>query len=85
MKSFLNEEVNLSDLPAKGTGNRTEATMRISTKNLTCSEFGAIDLVVDKNNNHYFLEINPNGQWAWLEKLLDFPISKTIVDHLINH
>ena len=38
MKSYFKREVNLSDLPAKDTGNRTEATMTISTKNLTCSE-----------------------------------------------
>ncbi len=38
MKSYFKREVNLSDLPAKDTGNRTEATMTISTKNLTCSK-----------------------------------------------
>ncbi len=37
MKSYFKREVNLSDLPAKDTGNRSEATMTISTKNLTCS------------------------------------------------
>lgn len=47
-------------------------------------EFGAIDLVVDNNNNYYFLEINANGQWAWLEKILNFPISSSIVDHLMK-
>ena len=44
MKSSFKREVNLSDLPAKDTGNRTEATMTISTKNLTCSNlrFGVV-------------------------------------------
>lgn len=45
-------------------------------------DFGAIDLAVDKQGNHVFFEINPNGQWAWLETLLDLPISKAIVDRL---
>lgn len=29
--------------------------------------FGAIDMVIDVEGNWYFLEINPNGQWAWLD------------------
>ena len=38
-------------------------------------EFGAIDFIVDKNNNWIFLEINPNGQWLWLEEKLILNIS----------
>ena len=29
--------------------------------------FAAIDMVVDTHGRWYFLEINPNGQWAWLD------------------
>lgn len=29
--------------------------------------FAAIDMVVDKSQRWYFLEINPNGQWAWMD------------------
>ncbi len=29
--------------------------------------FAAIDMVVDRDDNWYFLEVNPNGQWAWLD------------------
>jgi hypothetical protein len=29
--------------------------------------FAAIDFVIDKRGNWVFLEINPNGQWAWLD------------------
>lgn len=47
-------------------------------------DFGAIDLAVDKDGNHIFFEINPNGQWAWLETVLHFPISQAIVDRLSN-
>lgn len=31
-------------------------------------EFAAIDMVLDKSGTIFFLEINPNGQWAWLEE-----------------
>lgn len=47
-------------------------------------EFGAIDFALTRNKELIFLEINPNGQWAWLEKILKIPISKAIVDHLTN-
>ncbi len=47
-------------------------------------KFGAIDLVIDKLGNYYFLEINPNGQWAWIEKQLDYNISEEIVNLLHN-
>ena len=46
--------------------------------------FGAIDLVLAPNDQYYFLEINPNGQWLWLEDKLRFPISNKIVEWLCN-
>lgn len=45
-------------------------------------EFAAIDMVLDLDGNYWFLEINPNGQWAWLEKSLGFDISGEIVNLL---
>ena len=44
--------------------------------------FGAVDLVLTPNDQYYFLEINPNGQWLWLEDKLGFPISQEIVEWL---
>lgn len=41
--------------------------------------YGAIDFILDKQGNYIFLEINPNGQWAWIEHLTGLPISKEIV------
>ncbi len=40
--------------------------------------YGAIDLIVDKKGKTWFLEINPNGQWAFIEELTGQPIGKTI-------
>jgi glutathione synthase/RimK-type ligase-like ATP-grasp enzyme len=31
--------------------------------------FGAIDLIVDPAGQYRFLELNPNGQWAWIQQL----------------
>lgn len=42
--------------------------------------FGAIDLVLDTEGQYWFLECNPNGQWAWIENRTGAPISSAIVD-----
>lgn len=47
-------------------------------------KFSAIDLICDKDNEYWFLEINPNGQWAWIENKTQQPISKAIVDLLLS-
>lgn len=44
--------------------------------------FGAIDFVLDDSGNFIFLEINPNGQWAWIEKQLNYPIAQEITNLL---
>lgn len=46
--------------------------------------YSAIDLIYTTKGEFIFLEINPNGQWAWIEHLLNFPISKEIVNLLEN-
>ncbi len=45
-------------------------------------KFGAIDFILDENGNYIFLEINPNGQWAWIEKNTGYEISNEIVNLL---
>ncbi|WP_204985414.1 MULTISPECIES: hypothetical protein [Mesorhizobium] len=44
--------------------------------------FGAIDLVLDHEGRYWFLECNPNGQWAWIENRTGLAISAAIVDEL---
>ena len=41
-------------------------------------QFGAIDMLVDKNGKWWFLENNPNGQWAYIEHATGQPIGKAI-------
>ena len=45
-------------------------------------EFGAFDFIVTNDNQWYFLEVNPNGQWLWLENILELDISEKIIDLL---
>ena len=44
--------------------------------------FSAIDLVLDRNGKYWFLEANPNGQWAWIQNRTGLPIARAIVDEL---
>lgn len=46
--------------------------------------FAAIDFILDINDEYYFLEINPNGQWAWIERNTGYEISSAIVSLLSN-
>jgi glutathione synthase/RimK-type ligase-like ATP-grasp enzyme len=46
-------------------------------------EFGAIDLV-ESSDSYTFLEINPNGQWAWIQQRTGAPISDALVDALLS-
>lgn len=42
--------------------------------------FAAVDFVIDHHNEWVFLEVNPNGQWAWLDLVGGAQIWKAFVD-----
>lgn len=44
--------------------------------------YSAIDLVLDKKGRYWFLENNPNGQWAYIEEATGQPIGKTMAQLL---
>lgn len=46
--------------------------------------FGAYDLIVNRDGEPVFLEVNPMGQWLWLEKATGVPITNTLVEHLLS-
>jgi glutathione synthase/RimK-type ligase-like ATP-grasp enzyme len=44
--------------------------------------FGALDLIKTEEDEYYFLELNPNGQWAWIELQTGQKISEAIINLL---
>ncbi|MER6629598.1 ATP-grasp ribosomal peptide maturase [Streptomyces sp. NPDC000987] len=46
--------------------------------------FGAFDFAVTDDGAWWFLECNPNGQWAWLEAAAGLPVANAIADLLEN-
>lgn len=48
-------------------------------------KFGAIDLVYTPDNKYYFLEINANGQWGWVQFMTGLKIKEAIADMLIDN
>lgn len=44
--------------------------------------FGAIDLILTPQGEYYFLELNANGQWVWIEMITEMPISAAMIDLL---
>jgi len=46
--------------------------------------YGAIDMILTPKGEYVFLEINPNGQYQWIEELAGLPITEAIADLLIT-
>jgi hypothetical protein len=46
--------------------------------------FGTIDLKLADNGEHVFLEVNPQGQFLYIEILTGLPISNTLVEFLVS-
>jgi glutathione synthase/RimK-type ligase-like ATP-grasp enzyme len=42
-------------------------------------KYSAIDLVLGTDGRFYFLEMNPNGQWAWIERKAGHPIRDALI------
>jgi glutathione synthase/RimK-type ligase-like ATP-grasp enzyme len=54
-------------------------------RQLMCSlelAFGALDFAVDDAGSWWFYEINPNGQWFWIELQTGLPISAALAELL---
>lgn len=45
--------------------------------------FGAIDMILTPEGKYVFVEINSNGQWAWIQDLTGLPIAEAIADLLV--
>jgi hypothetical protein len=44
--------------------------------------FGALDFAVDAAGSWWFYEINPNGQWLWIERQTGLPIAASLAELL---
>jgi hypothetical protein len=44
--------------------------------------YGALDFSVDERGQWWFLEVNPSGQWLWLDERLHLGIAEAIADAL---
>lgn len=46
--------------------------------------YGALDFIVTPEGGHVFLEVNPSGEWGWLERDLGLPISRALARLLVT-
>lgn len=46
--------------------------------------FGCIDMILTPAGEYVFLEVNPNGQWLWIEERTGLPIADAIANLLMN-
>lgn len=52
--------------------------------NLINLKSGSIDIVVDEKGDHYFLEVNPVGQYGMVEFPCNYKLNEKIAKYLIN-
>jgi hypothetical protein len=43
-------------------------------------QYGAFDFIQRPDGEEVFLEVNPTGEWAWLENTLRFPMRSAFID-----
>jgi len=46
--------------------------------------FGTFDFVQDRAGQLWWLECNPNGEWAWLAGVIDDPIAEALAELLLS-
>ncbi|MEV5719374.1 ATP-grasp ribosomal peptide maturase [Amycolatopsis mediterranei] len=44
--------------------------------------FAAADFVVTADGQHHFVDLNPGGQWGWIEEATGLPIGAALAAHL---
>lgn len=50
-----------------------------------CLNYGAIDIILTPDDQHVFLELNPGGEFFWLEHSPGLPVSDAIADVLLGY
>jgi glutathione synthase/RimK-type ligase-like ATP-grasp enzyme len=71
----------IAEIPKKAVNldNATEAGC-LKLMNIFGLKYGAFDFILDEKNQPYFLEINPTGDWYWIEHDTQQPITETMVN-----
>lgn len=59
-------------------------TCLLALMNMLGLVFGAVDLIRSKDGTYTFLEVNPGGQWGWVEGLTGLPITEAVATWLIH-
>lgn len=75
----------LREIPLHHEKIKLPSTLEKKCKNLTdyfSLQYSSMDFILGKDGKYYFLELNPNGQWAWIEQLVGYPIRETIIETL---
>ena len=73
-----NTPVTAIDLP-------TDVTHRLLTLVARLGlSFAAIDLIATPDGECVFVELNPNGQYLWIEEATGLPLSKALAAHLVR-
>ena len=73
--ALLYEPVSLPD--------SVESSLLAMTERLGLS-FAAADFVVTADDQHYFIDLNPSGQWGWIQEATGLPIAAAIAAHLMG-
>ena len=71
----------MSELPKKAVklDNATEEAC-LKIMNTLGLKYGAFDFILDEKSQAYFLEINPTGDWYWIEYDTKMPITDTMAN-----
>jgi len=58
------------------------STMCLQMLDFLGLQFGAFDFIFNKSGEYIFIELNPNGQWGWIEEATNLPMAKAMADLL---
>ncbi len=75
----------IDDLPHKIVEIPQEISARLKKMlSIMKLNFGAFDLIKDETGTYYFLEVNPNGQYFWIELITGAPLTEAMVSLIIR-
>jgi ATP-grasp ribosomal peptide maturase len=60
---------------------QVEASLLTLTRQLGL-RFCAADFIVDTDERYYFVDLNPNGEWGWIEHAVGLPIAAAVAELL---